>query len=88
MRSTGCLEMDDLDFEIALNELTCVIKGLDQTLRAYMDTHKEEVSSEHTHNEDKAYYECPACRKEQRAEITYDVEYWGGTVTWDEELNQ
>lgn len=34
---------------------------------------------------DVRYADCLACRKDRRDELEADVEFWGGTVTWDDE---
>lgn len=47
----------------------------------------EESMTEHNHGTggDVSYADCPACRENRRTELEADVDFWGGTVTWDDE---
>lgn len=40
----------------------------------------------HNHTvSDICYGDCPRCREDRRFELEADVDFWGGTITWDDD---
>lgn len=77
-----------LSFSIALSVMSrwgCGVRGWREKWNAHAGA---DPMSEHTHLRGylaKPNPRCPACREERRYEIEMEADFWGGTVTWDED---